>query len=356
MDLLLFRKEGDFLLLVPDYVNILDTPEDMKRLYGSLSKAGKFALVKLFGSSIGRIFDGKPSEGHMMLRWKKFYSKVISPLPQKYDVAIAYLEGESAYYICDFVDAAKRLVWIHSDYSKLGQRASEDLSYFEKADHVVTISAHCANVLKESFSSIKDRVCVLENITSAAAVRKLAEGEAPKEYHKDKFTIVSVGRLTEAKGFDIAVQAATLLKKRGADFEWFIVGQGELRDSLQKQIDESGVSECMKLLGIRTNPYPYIKNADLLVQPSRFEGKSIVVDEAKILSTPVLITAYSTAKDQILSGVNGWIVDMNAEAVAQDIETLMNTPEQLENIRRNQQKEKCGNEDEVLKYKALFDD
>ena len=175
MDLLLFRKEGDFLPLVPDYVNILDTPEDMKRLYGPLSKAGKFAPVKLFGSFIGRIFDGKPSEGHMMLRWKKFYSKVISPLPQKYDAAIAYLEGESAYYICDFVDAAKRLVWIHSDYSKLGQRASEDLPYFEKADYVVTISVHCADVLKESFPSVKDRVCVLENITSAAAVRKLAE-------------------------------------------------------------------------------------------------------------------------------------------------------------------------------------
>ena len=355
IDLMLFRQKGEFLSLLPDYVHVIDTPDDMKRLYGPLSKAGKFAPVKLFGTLISRVLDGKASEGHMMFRWKHFYSKAIAPMPERYDTAIAYLEGESAYYICDFVNAARRVVWIHSDYSKLGQNPEEERPYFEKADAIVTVSEQCAEVMKQTFPKLKDKIFMLQNITSAAAVRKLAGDDVPEEYSKDTFTIASVGRLAEAKGFDIGIEAAAILKKRGAAFEWFIIGDGEMRESLRKQIEDSGLQEQVHLLGLRANPYPYMKSAQLLVQPSRFEGKSIVVDEAKILGTPVVITDYSTARDQIDHGRNGVIVKMNAEAVAEGIFELMNDPEQRKRIHENQLSEDNDNVSEVLKYQSLFD-
>ena len=152
----------------------------------------------------------------------------------------------------------------------------------------------------------------------------------------------------------MAIDAAALLKKRGVPFEWFILGQGALRNALQKQINACGVADAVHLLGVRANPYPYIKHAQLLVQSSRFEGKSIVVDEAKILCTPVLLTEYSTARDQITDGQNGWIAAMNAEALAENISRLMAAPEQLQAVRRAQAAEGRGNTAEVEKYKKLF--
>lgn len=354
LDLLLFRKEGAFLRHLPAHVRLLDTPKDLARLYGPFGRAGRLAPVKLLGTLVSRIADGRTTRGRMMFRWKRFYSKVISPLPDRYDVAVAYLEGEATYYVCDFVNAGKKLVWVHNDYSKLGQRAEDDLPYFEKADAIVTVSAGCEAVLKRTFPTLESKICMLENITSADAVRHLADAPAPAEYHADRFTIVSGGRLTKAKGFDMAIDAAALLKKRGVPFEWFILGQGALRNALQKQINACGVADAVHLLGVRANPYPYIKHAQLLVQSSRFEGKSIVVDEAKILCTPVLLTEYSTARDQITDGQNGWIAAMNAEALAENISRLMAAPEQLQAVRRAQAAEGRGNTAEVEKYKKLF--
>ena len=70
-------------------------------------------------------------------------------------------------------------------------------------------------------------------------------------------------------------------------------------------IEENQLQDHFILLGMKENPYPYIKEADIYVQPSRFEGKSIAIDEAKILQKPIVVTNFSTAKDQIKNQENG---------------------------------------------------
>src|SRR5690606_12427392 len=85
------------------------------------------------------------------------------------------------------------------------------------------------------------------------------------------------------------------------------------------------------LLGIKNNPYKYIKNADLIVQSSRYEGKSLVLDEAKILLKPIIATKYDSVTDQIEDRETGILVDINPEGIAKGVEEILGNIE-LRNI------------------------
>lgn len=355
VDLLLFRKEGDFLPLVPENVHILETPEALARLYGPLRRSGRLLPTRLAGTLAGRLLDGRARKGRMMVRWKHFYGRAIADLPGHYDVAAAYLEGESAYYLCDHVQAGRKIAWIHNDYDRLGLRAEDEIAYFRRLDALVTVSDTCRDVLAEAFPELRGRIHLLGNITSAEAVRRQADGPMPADMHGDRFTILSVGRLQEAKGFDMAIDAAAMLKAKGIDFEWLILGKGDLRRALEERIARRGVQEQVKLLGVRANPYVYMKHADLLVQSSRFEGKSIAVDEAKMIGLPVLLTRYSTARDQVDDGKDGWIVDMDAASIAEGIERAVRDPARLKAVRDDQLAHDYDNVSELAGYEALFD-
>ena len=101
------------------------------------------------------------------------------------------------------------------------------------------------------------------------------------------------------------------------------------------------------MLGIRENPYPYIKKSDIYVQPSRFEGKSIAIDEAKILNKPIVVTNFSTAKDQIINNKNGIITEMNSKSLANEIERIICDEKLKKKIILNLSNEKIGNESEI---------
>ena len=138
---------------------------------------------------------------------------------------------------------------------------------------------------------------------------------------ENQLTLVSIGRVVQLKGFDMAVEAAAELKKRGVDFQWFVLGDGPLREELEQTSNRLGLKGCFTFLGLRSNPYPYIANADIMVQTSRYEGKSVVLDEAKILSTPIVSTNYATVRDQV-SDDEGVVVAMTGVAIADGIQQM----------------------------------
>ena len=100
-------------------------------------------------------------------------------------------------------------------------------------------------------------------------------------------TIVSVGRLSNEKGFDLAVEASKILKDKNINFRWYFIGDGNQREALEQKIKSYQLQNHVLLLGLKDNPYPYIKKAKIYAQTSRFEGKSIAIDEAKILRKPI---------------------------------------------------------------------
>lgn len=353
IDLLLFKKKGAFLQHVPEWVNVLETPCGLKELYSPVSKAGKFVFYKLAGTACAKVLFHNPKKGGAF-RWKYFYKDIVGMLPGHYDVAVAYSGSEVQYLIRDSIRATKKLVWIHNDYRTAGYSHDDDLPYFADMDGIVSVSEACVNTLKEIFPEYREKIYCVENITSSAAVRSQAGSCVPDEYSGVSNVLLSVGRLNPQKGFDMAITAASMMKQEGVDFRWFIIGEGKLREKLEKQIQDLNVGDRVILLGVRTNPYPYIKHCTLLVQPSRFEGKSVVLDEAKILGTPIVATSYPTVRDQILEGKEGLIVPMSPEEISRGLADALKNPDQLDAVRGYLKDHEYGNQAEARKYIDLL--
>lgn len=358
VDLLLFKHEGLFLGQVPKEVNVLPTPISLKYSFVPLDKealknieAIKAEIIRIIGTVICKLFYKKREK---QARWEYFYIYSIKRLKGQYDVALAYLQGESSYYVIDKVIAQKKYIWIHNDYEKLEGNDSFNKTYFEKANGVISISDKCVEILRQTFPDLKNKFYMLPNLTSAALIRKLATESFPREYVKGVPVLLSIGRLTKQKGFDFAIEAAAILKEKIL-FKWFIIGTGELEKKLKDKIKENKVADQIILLGARENPYPYIKNCDILVQTSRYEGKSVVLDEAKILGKPLVVTNYATVKDQIKSKNEGLIVDMNSKAIAEGIEILLKSPERRRKMSDYLMANNYGNENEIQKYIDLIE-
>ena len=152
----------------------------------------------------------------------------------------------------------------------------------------------------------------------------------------------------------MAVEACNILKKNNFSIKWYIVGDGTERKKLEEKIDKYGLKDTFYILGFKENPYAYLAQGDIYVQPSRFEGKSIAIDEAKIMNMPIVLTNFNTAKYQIDNNKTGVIVDMNAQSLAYGIEKLITNTKLKENLINNLSIKEFGNEEEIDKLYELI--
>lgn len=353
IDLLVLRPEGDFIQQLPEWVNVLETPAAVKGLCSPVRRAGKYVFAKVMGTVFSKLVR-KSRKAQAAYRWHHCYKHIIEKLPGHYDTAVAYVGGEVMYYVHDFVDADRKLVWIHNDYRTAGYSKEDDAPYFAEMDAIVSVSKECVNVLKEEFPEHEKKIYYIENITSSTAVKKQAELFYPEEYCNETCNILTVGRLMPQKGYDMAIDAAAILKESGVRFHWYVLGTGVLKEALEKQISDRHVDDCFHLLGTRNNPYPYIKNCTVMVQSSRYEGKSVVLDEAKILGTRIVVTSYPTARDQVLDRREGVITEMTPEGIAQGIRELLENQALQSEIADYLGSREYGNQDEVHKYMDLL--
>ena len=359
VDLLLFKQEGMFMSKIPMEVTLLPEPENYKYFDMSI-KTAILGLIKkrridIAVARIAALYVFKTEKSKAVIEQKvwKYLSKSFSDLQTEYDVAIGYLEKNPVYFCVDKVNANKKIGWIHNDYEKIGMDKKIDSRYFSKLDYVFTVSEECLKVLKRIFPQYIDKLKLMHNIISAKTIEKLAlEKVTDVQFNNENINIVSVGRLNYQKGFDMAIEACAILKARGYKIRWNVIGEGDERGNLEELLKKLDVVDQFKLLGIRENPYPYISQSNIYVQPSIFEGKSIAIDEAKILCKPIVVTNFSTARDQIKDKFNGLICDMNSNSLADNIEKIINDNELKNNLITNLTKEKLDNKDEI---KNLYD-
>lgn len=354
LDLMLFKREGTFLGQVPEWVHQIDAPEGLRLLYKPLTKAGRLAPYKLAADMISRARTRNFREKRAY-RWENYYTAKVAPLPGEYDTAIAYMSEDVMAFIDQKVNARRKIVFVHSDYRSNHFPKAFDEPHFANMDAIVTISQTCVDILKEEFPQFSDKIYLLQNITSSAVIRQRSEAFTPKEMTGEGTQLLSIGRLVPLKNFSMAIDAADILKKRGLRFHWGIIGSGELKDKLEKQIQRLGLEKEVRLLGVQENPYPYIAHSDILVQCSLFEGKSIVLDEAKILRVPIVATAYPTVRDQVEEMKEGLIVPITPEGIADGIEKMAKDTALRQSIAEYLGGRDYGNTDELKKYIALID-
>ncbi|WP_315320244.1 glycosyltransferase [Prevotella aurantiaca] len=328
--LLLCCKDGD---VFSDYL-----PKNIQLIYSPIIEhvMGGFSSVKwlfahgYFLLSLGvllRIFlsrISRPLAGELIARMMPVVSQV------NYDLIVDYGGQQLLYYMVNKLSAIKKVSFFHSDYSKWSFYYSADKKYYPLVDHIFTISETCVDSLKQYFPNCTDKISIMENISSPAIIRQQSleslgnfrEGIL-KMKSNGNIILCTIGHICRGKGFDFAIEAAEILKKKGVKFKWIFIGK-VLEEDLLKLISDKKVEDYILLVGIQSNPYPYINISDIVVHPSRFEGKSISLDEAKILCKPIIVTNFSTVGDQFENGKNGTICEMNGEAVADAIDELIN--------------------------------
>ena len=223
-------------------------------------------------------------------------------------------------------------------------------------DNIISISKAVTDSFVKVFPRLKDKIVVIENILPEQLIRRQAEEfDVSKEMPKENVRLLSIGRFCYPKNFDSIPYICKLMLKKGINIRWYIIGFGPDEELIRKKIAENQMQDFVIILGKRKNPYPYIKECDIYIQPSRYEGKSVTVREAQLLGKPVIITSYTTASSQLEAGVDGIIVPLvDNQECADGIAALIRDKERMRDLSRNCRKKDYTNYSEVNKvYKML---
>ena len=366
VDLFLNQHTGEFMPLIPKYVNLL--PEQrgynaIERPMKDILKEGQLDILygRLKAKWQHRRYHNSLSESQRLFDCSIFQyvmSSVEPFLPQlynlgEYDMAISFMQPHNI--VLNKVKAKKKVAWIHQDYSAIHINKEQEIPLWAGFDTIVSISPDCTVSYQRTFPMLKDRIVEIENILSPTFVRQQADLiDVREEMPERGLRLLSIGRFCHQKNFDnVPFIARSIVQSGLINLRWYLIGFGD-ENLIRSKIIEAGMQEHVIILGKKDNPYPYIKACDIYVQPSRYEGKSVTVREAQILYKPVVITSYPTAPSQIRNGIDGLIVPMENAGCARGIVDAINNKQLLRSIANNLVDHDYGNESEVAKIYDLI--
>ena len=369
IDLFVNQHTGEFMPLIPEWVNLLPEISEytcIERPITTIVKEGHvgIALRRIWAKHKHKQYLNTltvEQRQHDASVFQYVADAVEGALPSlahlgEYDLAISFLQPHNI--VLNKVKAKKKICWIHTDYSTIHINHDLELPVWNAFDYVVSISNDCIRAFVQTFPELKDKIVLIENILSPLFVRQQADlyevkAEMPDE--PDVVKILTIGRFSPPKKIEGIPHICAEMERLGADFRWYVIGYGPDRE-IQEALDKYGMRHRMKLLGKKSNPYPYIKACDIYAQPSIYEGKSVTVREAQILCKPVVITDYPTAKRQITHGVDGVIVPLDEVQTAMGIVDFINNGELRNKIVSHLHTHDFGNEIEVEKIYSLIHD
>lgn len=344
IDLYVMLDQGELIDSVPSGVNILNKKIDSSDV---LSDAGRARLYRHTLPKLFRRFSGMRNLPYMISNYRhmrrsgnvvtknllwKAVSDGTEPPAKKYDLAIAFIEGASAYYVADKVSASVKAAFFHTDYHKAGYSRRLDHGCYSRFQAIFCVSQEAREAFLSEYPELEDRVHVFRNIIDPAdIIEKSKAGEGFNDGF-DGMRIISMGRLVKLKRYDIAIEAAGILKERGYKLRWYVLGEGEERSFLENEIKKRGLEEDFFLFGTVRNPYPYLRESQIYLQCSSYEGFSIAVREAKILGLAIVLSHSVGIGDLITDGADGIYVDAKPLNVADGVERLITNPDLLRRL------------------------
>ena len=340
ISLFVLTGQGELSHALPKHVRLLNrdykdvsvlTGEGRKLLIRSVLRAGsKKGLFLRRASYLLKNFRDMRRRGKILpdkLCWRVL-SDGAPLIRREYDLAVAYLEGGATYYVAEHVKARKKAAFVHIDYGKAGYTRKLDRDCYQKFDRIFTVSDEVRAHFLEVYPEHEKKVSVFHNLINQERIRQMAEQGSGFDDEFQGYRILTVGRLTQQKRYDIAIQAMALLKEKcSVPVRWYVLGEGELWESLRQQIKDAGVEQEFIFLGVKENPFPYYKNCDLYVHATGFEGKSIAIQEAQTLGKPILATDCSGNREQIVHDVDGRMCPLDPKCVSEEIFWMIAHPE-----------------------------
>jgi|GEM_PF-353048 len=338
IDLVLTHKRGSLLSYVPNHCRVLSVPwtqeNEYEWEYGNRKYLSALLVSLRWGQAIKLLFThlvylrwAVPAGKRRAVRFMKMVQNRMSTNVTHYDIAISYGDTtEILMYVLKTVHAKRKVAWIHNDFP---------LSYFDRAafgeeykafDLVVACSVELTSTMSKLLQEKGVVVSYIPHILDRKTYLKLASESQPFVKNNCCLNIVSVGRVCEQKGFDIAIEVCEKLKKQGINVQWYVVGDGDKMGTYKQQAVDKGLEKDFHFVGQKLNPYPYIYNCDIYVQPSRYEGYCLTLAEARLLGKPIVTTDFVGAREQIKDGITGVIVKCDSQALADAVCRLVRDP------------------------------
>lgn len=368
ISLFVLTGQGELIRELPEHVRLLNqnykevsvlTKEGRKLLMRSVLRAGigKGLFLRRFPyllkNSLTMRRNGKILPDKLCWRLLSDGAPIIK---KEYDLAVAYLEGGATYYVAEHVKAKKKTAFVHIDYGKAGYTRELDRGCYRKIDWIFTVSDEVKEHFLEVYPECEKKVSVFHNLVNQDRIRKMADMGQGFEDDFEGYRILTIGRLTHQKRYDIAIQAMALLKEKcSVPVRWYVLGEGDLRNRLEQQIQDAGLENDFILLGVKENPFPYYKNCDFYVHATGYEGKSIAIQEAQTLGKPILATDCSGNREQIRDGIDGCLCQLTPEAVSEQLLWMIQHPEESRNYGKAAEKKVLYHTKGLEQFFALLD-
>lgn len=285
--------------------------------------------MQVFGKMQKRLVPLK-----VLLNKNGIYRKHIK---DNYDVEIAFLEGPVTRLFSVKNKNTRKIAWVHNDISLVfgkGIKASIkkyfDKKIYSKYQTIVFVSKDNMKKFKEVYKDIRNKYLepvkkeIVYNYIDKEEVLKKAEESIDIGFSENTLNFVTVARLVPQKAIDRLIKIHAKLVYSNCKHHFYVIGDGPEKRNLEKIIEENNVKETFHLLGKKENPYPYIKQADYFCLLSNFEGYGMVLEEAKILGKPIIITD-TAAREAVEKYENSLILENDEDKIYEGLRKVIKT-------------------------------
>lgn len=346
--LYLRKNRTDLLPFVDERVNIIinTNPNRYYRKPYSVLLQIKSLAAKIIGKKdkanrINGILEEKIRQDAMRYEKETYFNN------SHYDIAVAYVQGYVALFVDKCINADKKILFYHTSTNDTPEIHNAVIPNYTT---VAALHEQQKALLEEWYPDSIGKIKIVENYTDKELITEQSKKFSIPE--TDKTVLCSCGRFAPVKGFDMAVKAAKILKNNNIGFIWYFVGDGPERNMLENMISEYGLGENIVITGMQKNPYPYMADCDIYVQPSYEESLGLTMLEAHRLGKPVITTATVGGNKLIKNGKNGIVCEIRPNAITESITNLINDKEIYNNIINNLKSTNYSNEFE--KYKEQW--
>ena len=248
---------------------------------------------------------------------------------EKYDIEIAFMHGWSTKFISGSNNKkSKKIAWVHADLvtwnrvDGVFKNLEHHKRAYSKFDEVLCVSQTVKEGVEKKYNVKNARV--LYNPINREKILKLSNEKIDDIKLSSKFKLISVGRLSEQKGYDRLLRVFKKLKSDGLDIELILVGNGDKYNELNEYIVENKLGKDVTLLGFKENPYKYVRASDLFICSSISEGFSLVIGEAMAIGIPVVSVDCQGPNEVLDFGKYGKLVSNNEENLYNGIKEMIN--------------------------------
>lgn len=302
--------------------------------------------------------------------WSKIFNNQIplniaikhQPKMAGYDLAIAYhQEQRKKSVVSGFVrvvehciEAKKKVAWLHFDSDTIDLDSSYNNPFYEKMDKLVFVSRALMENFAKQHPSLRNKVDYCYNFMLYDLMREKSISQQEHLYPQDKFICFSACRLTKEKAIVRAVFAIADILKSHSEVVWYIAGDGVEKENIYNAIRENNLENQIILIGNQPNPYPYIRNADLVLNVSYHEAAPMVFFESKALGTPILATRTSSVEEILIDKEDSFLCENTEQGIHDTFAWVMENKEMVKMAKTNLKDYTASNNASLLKIEELL--